>query len=1097
MCGPPPRPRFVVTVPNGKETSMLDRSGFGSPQSHEATRHASWFIALLMFALLTHAHARQPIGHQLTLICAPADNAKSVYEFTDVTISDTLTITVAPSCDNLLVRNLPSGQYRGPGLPYAWAATFGADSTPTVLTRDMRLSGTFRITFAAATEVDGGGTKWQFRNEKTVTANAIDAASTTQAATPDANEQNPNYNINIFIAGGVVGPPGAPTLTTATPGDETATVTWTAPDGNGAAILRYDVTATDPQGNTFTCSTEADGGTPPATTCNLTGLTNGTTYTITVTASNTAGASPPSNERDVTPGRIPDAPVDLTATPLHRSAQITFEDGADGGSPITERQYCLVTAVSSCGPNGAWITLSPTLNGDTFAATIGNLTNGVANTIAVRLVNDFGAGPAATIAPVLASRLAVVIGANPTADGFVVTVTLVDDAGNPVLNAGAVGTVVLTLQSGTGTLLGAPTLTATIPVGSSSVALNVAYTVAEIDVSVRASGSGTLSALFAKSGVSNLVAIAAGVPAALSVGGYDVAQLRNVPFAVTVTLRDQFANPAPVATAGTVTLRGAGGAEAGALLDGASNDPQATIAAGASSVTFPAVRYTGLSAVGLRDVLLTGSFGALSGSGELLSVTDQLLRLEVEKAILLSGGGDTALVTARLERNDGAAVGGQSITFTTDHGVFEVAGVATASPATLTTDATGIAIITLRSDGYVGGVILQATCSNCPTAERTLAFLRVPQAPSNVTITPGDTTLSVAFDLDESAGAIDTLEVSLDGGLTWTPVATTSPLLLEGLTNGQPYTVTLRAGNAAGSSPASLSATGTPFGPPAAPTITGASSGNGVANVAFTLNDDNGAPIGNVEYSLDGGRTWITRAPASTTSPLLIDGLENGRTYDVAIRAVNAAGPSEPSNDVSVSPRAPEFAAPTNLTSVAGDARAWLYFGRVPDHPEAAVTNYQVQLDGGAWITLDPPQTTLPLRLTNLENGRTYSARVRAIGGGVISPISNLTTFTPQGPVPPEADITPEVPEESISVTPTERGTALLTFAFNLGNDGANTLYQVWLHPRNLPLGGAIVAIEPEEGAIERFDDSWHWTGIAVPPGGSTTAYVTVEVRAD
>ena len=55
-------------------------------------------------------------------------------------------------------------------------------------------------------------------------------------------------------------------------------------------------------------------------------------------------------------------------------------------------------------------------------------------------------------------------------------------------------------------------------------------------------------------------------------------------------------------------------------------------------------------------------------------------------------------------------------------------------------------------------------------------------------------------------------------------------------------------------------------------------------------------------------------------------------------------------------------------------------------------------------------------------------------------------------------------------------------------------------HPEadiDLPIDATIVAIEPEEGAIERFGDAWHWTGIVVPPGGSATAYVTVEVEAD
>ena len=81
---------------------------------------------------------------------------------------------------------------------------------------------------------------------------------------------------------------------TATPGDGQASVVWTKPADNGSTITGYTVTSSGGQ----TCTTSnAD-----TLSCAVTGLTNGTAYTFTVTATNgvgTSAASAPSNS--VTP----------------------------------------------------------------------------------------------------------------------------------------------------------------------------------------------------------------------------------------------------------------------------------------------------------------------------------------------------------------------------------------------------------------------------------------------------------------------------------------------------------------------------------------------------------------------------------------------------------------------------------------------------------------------------------------------------------------------------------------------------------------------------------------------------------------------------
>ncbi|MFN3988178.1 MAG: IPTL-CTERM sorting domain-containing protein [Rhodocyclaceae bacterium] len=79
--------------------------------------------------------------------------------------------------------------------------------------------------------------------------------------------------------------PDAPTAVIATPGDTQASVSFTAPVSNGGiAITGYTATS-NPGGLT---------GTAAASPIVVTGLTNGESYTFTVTATNTAGTSPPS-----------------------------------------------------------------------------------------------------------------------------------------------------------------------------------------------------------------------------------------------------------------------------------------------------------------------------------------------------------------------------------------------------------------------------------------------------------------------------------------------------------------------------------------------------------------------------------------------------------------------------------------------------------------------------------------------------------------------------------------------------------------------------------------------------------------------------------
>lgn len=84
--------------------------------------------------------------------------------------------------------------------------------------------------------------------------------------------------------------------------------------------------------------------------------------------------------------------------------------------------------------------------------------------------------------------------------------------------------------------------------------------------------------------------------------------------------------------------------------------------------------------------------------------------------------------------------------------------------------------------------------------------MAVPAAPTALVATPATTSISIAFAQVAATPAIDNYEVKIGTG-AWTalaPADAASPIVVTGLTNGKNYTISLRARNADGVSPASL-----------------------------------------------------------------------------------------------------------------------------------------------------------------------------------------------------------------------------------------------------------------------------------------------------
>jgi hypothetical protein len=170
----------------------------------------------------------------------------------------------------------------------------------------------------------------------------------------------------------VLSEPSAPQNVIATPGDGTATITFSPPEfGGGAPITSYEI-AVSPGGTTVSDVTS------PAT---IHGLANGTTYTFSITATSSVGTSPPA-VATATPRGVPDAPTGVTGVRGNGQVVVSFVSPVhDGGAPVT-------TYTVTSSPAGI------TATGTTSPITVKGLANGTSYTFTVTATNAVDTSPA-------------------------------------------------------------------------------------------------------------------------------------------------------------------------------------------------------------------------------------------------------------------------------------------------------------------------------------------------------------------------------------------------------------------------------------------------------------------------------------------------------------------------------------------------------------------------------------------------------------------------------------------------------------------------------------------------------------------------------
>ncbi len=213
----------------------------------------------------------------------------------------------------------------------------------------------------------------------TVTANGGYVASVTGSCNGSLTGSAPNYtyttnaittSCTVAATFDAMRAPSAPLIGSATPGDGQATISFAIPSDGGSPITTYSVT----------CNPGQLLGSGVASPITVTGLSNGTTYSCSATATNAIGMSAPSASLNVRPFGLPGAPTIGSPVAGNTLAAIFFAPPTlNGGLPITGYK-------AICNPGGV------IMIGAFSPVTFTGLANDTTYICSVAAINSAGTG---------------------------------------------------------------------------------------------------------------------------------------------------------------------------------------------------------------------------------------------------------------------------------------------------------------------------------------------------------------------------------------------------------------------------------------------------------------------------------------------------------------------------------------------------------------------------------------------------------------------------------------------------------------------------------------------------------------------------------
>ena len=923
----------------------------------QGRRLVGWHHALLVVMIVlglcaASAQIARGANHNVAMTCTAFNNTTG--NLGTVQTGDTITITAKGTCSRTNPTFWDSSWFSWSGPTTAGSSISGV-STPTVLTVTATTAGTQQTRF------DDGTSGNQFVIEVVI-------------PTPG---------------------PNAPTGFTATAYNQAIRLDFTPGSTNGGTFGRWEY-STD-NGTTWAYLQKPDSSgvytAPPVlikyvssggtATDQLTRarLSNGTAYTVKLRGFNVGSAAGPEATAGViTPTQTaPGAPTALVPTVASRSIGLAFKeptyDGGlsvdDGGSAITGYEYSINSGFSwTATPTLTW-QADPANTGagrpEMTSFSISGLTNGTAYAVQLRAINAIGNGTASTASSVTPQP-------TPPDAPTGLSVTNGDGAATVSFTAGTDYGVPITNYeyqlSNSGTWIAfSPAVTST-PVTISGLTNGTSYPLKLRAISADGAGAASSSATLNPAGTP-------GNPTALTVSAGNAS--------ATLSFTDAALNGNTFYTYEYTTDGGTTWTEASCPMPpmympmpcsrSSTNPATLTITKQSAAPNNVLVNGTAYQ-VALRVKCGTSWPGTATAPTSTVAVVPAAAP-NAPTALSATSGNGEATISFTAGSDGGSPITNYAYELDGNGTWIPLSPAVTASPVTITGLTNGTTYtVKLRAINAVGNGA--ASASGVSVSPQAVA----PSAPTTPVATRGDASISVAFTAGANGGApITNYEYELDGSGTWiafSPAQTTSPVTISGLTNGTAHTVKVRAVNTVGSGAASSSTSSvTPAALPSAPTIAGATAGNGSASIAFTAGATGGSAITNYEYSTDNGSNWVTPSPAVTTSPLSITGLTGGTTYQVKLRAVNAVGSGAATTASSVTPTIGLPGAPTSLTLTAGVTSASIAF-TAGSTGGAPITDYEVSTDGGTtWVSAGT--TTSPITVSGLTGGTPYTIGLRAV----------------------------------------------------------------------------------------------------------------------
>jgi titin len=186
----------------------------------------------------------------------------------------------------------------------------------------------------------------------------------------------------------------------------------------------------------------------------------------------------------------------------------------------------------------------------------------------------------------------------------------------------------------------------------------------------------------------------------------------------------------------------------------------------------------------------------------------------------------------------------------------------------------------------------------------------VPDQPRFNTIVPlvGSIQVGIADPAFNGGNAITRYDYSVDGGNSYTKITdfefARRSFLINGLTNGTPYTIYLKGYNARGNSSPQISLPVIPFTVPQPPVITALNPFDRSIQVFFTETFNGGNAVTSYEYSYDFGVTFL-QATVTNDNSFMVSRVVNGQPYYIYLRAKNARGYSDPYVSSVITPQIP------------------------------------------------------------------------------------------------------------------------------------------------------------------------------------------------